>query len=124
MLGQRTAEALDAVRRSVRMLVDGLVGVGAAIAKIGRDVDNAHTAVGALGRTEQGIDQRGGHPVWGGREEGNARLAGDEALDVVLRLEALFWEYHRQVPEDARKRLARSALREHAEELEARMRGQ
>ena len=53
VLGHRAGELRQTRRSTVRVSVDGLVGVVAAEAEIGRDVDHVRRAAGGLGGLEQ-----------------------------------------------------------------------
>ena len=83
MLGHGAGEFTDSRRRAMRVLVDGFISRGARIAEVGRDIDAVHASAGRVGGREQAIDDGGGHAVRRGREQGAARCAAYEGLDLV-----------------------------------------
>ncbi len=70
-------------RRAVCMLVHGLIGGGTRIAEVGRDVDAVHARARRLGGGEQSIDDGGGNAVGRRGEQGAARRAPYQCLDLV-----------------------------------------
>ncbi len=58
VLRHRAGELRQAMRRAMRMLVDGLVGGGGGVAKVRRDVHDARLGAGGFGGLQQLVDER------------------------------------------------------------------
>src|SRR5213075_880980 len=123
VLGNRTSELRNPIRRTVRVFVYRLVGTGAREAEIGRDVDEARPGARTLGGRQQGIYQRRGRTVRGSAEHRRRRLIRNQCGDLGLRLEYGAAEHARQMREVFAGELARRAVGHDAGELEMRVAG-
>ncbi len=83
MLRDGAGKFANSLRRAMGVLVHRLIGSGARIAEVGRDVDAVHSCARRLGRRQQAIDDGRGDAVGCRGEQGAARRAPHDGLDLV-----------------------------------------
>ncbi len=121
MLGHGAGELREARRRAVRVLVHGCVRIGARIAIVRGDVDDARLRSGLFRGRQQTVDERGGGTVRRRAEDRARRQLRHERGDFGERAEARFRIGAREMAEGLRHGLAGLAVRQDGSELELRM---